>query len=232
MIMQQRNRVWEIDFIRGIAIILMTIFHLIVDLKDFYAYKIEYLSGFWYYEGKLSAILFMLVSGISCTFSKSNIKRGLKVFSFGMLLTLTTYFYDPETYIRFGILHFLGASMILYNFIKNLNNKMLIAISILFILVGNIFSDMLVDSPYLFPIGLINKNFASLDYYPLFPWFGIFAAGILIGKTVYKNRKSIFPFNFKHDFISLLGKHSLPIYLIHQPALLAILFVIHKYILK
>lgn len=227
--MQKNNRVWEIDFARGIAILLMVTFHLIVDLKDFYSYDVEYMSGLWYYEGKLSAILFMIVSGISCTFSKSNSKRGVKVFTFGLILTVITFFFSPQTYIRFGILHFLGISMILYDLINRLDVKWIAAIGSLSFIAGSYFSKITVKSPYLFPIGLMDKNFASMDYYALFPWFGVFSIGIIIGKTVYKKRKSIFNFKYENTFFSFLAKHSLSIYLLHQPALLGVLYIWHSF---
>ena len=51
MLKQPLSRILEIDALRGVAIILMVIFHIIVDLTDFYGYHFQYLSGFWYYEG-------------------------------------------------------------------------------------------------------------------------------------------------------------------------------------
>src|SRR5665647_1682285 len=112
------NRIWEIDLIRGIAIILMIIFHLIVDLKDFYGYNLDYFRGFWYIEGKFSAILFMLICGVSSTLGRNNIRHGLKVFIWAMILTAVTYIYNGSCYILFGILHFLGISLLSANFMR------------------------------------------------------------------------------------------------------------------
>lgn len=223
-----KNRIWEIDFLRGIAIVLMVIFHLIYDLSDFYSYNIEYLSGFWYYEGKLSAILFMLISGISCSFSRNNLKRGAFVFSAGMILTLFTLITFPSMYIRFGILHLLGASMIIYHFIRRVKNIYLIIFSAVIISLGNIFSNMTVKSPFLFMLGLRDANFASLDYYPLLPWLGVFLLGVVLGRILYKERKSLFKFEPKFNPLSYMGQHSLLIYFVHQPVLIAALYIIHK----
>ncbi len=231
--MHTNKRIWEIDFIRGIAIILMVIFHVIVDLKDFHDLHFEYLNGFWYYEGKLAAILFIVISGISCTFSRNTMKRGITVFAFGMVVTVATYFFDPQTYINFGILHFLGASMILASFLNKLGKKNVIFLwGTIIIIVGYLFDHMYVNSPYLFPVGLITKHYQSLDFYPLFPWFGIFLYGMGLGKTLYANKKSLLAFLPKHDFISLIGRHSLAIYLLHQPVLLTTLYVIFYFTTK
>lgn len=224
---QSKNRIWEIDFIRGIAIILMIIFHLVVDLKDFYSYNLDYLNGFWFYLGKTSAVLFMLVSGVSSSFSRS-FKRGMMIFGFGMLLTIITYFYDPQTYIVFGILHLLGVSMILAPFFNQLDKLYIFIIATLVILMGIYFDPIYINTSYLIPIGLKNNGFRSMDYYPLFPWFGVFLYGIIISKVLNINKRIFIFFIPRNDLISYLGRHSLMIYLTHQPVLLAILFLIHR----
>lgn len=223
-----KDRVWEIDFIRGAAIILMVLFHLIFDLREFYSINIEYSTGFWYYEGKLSAIIFILTSGISSTFSKNNLKRGGAVIGLGIVITLITYVYDSDTYIRFGILHLLGSSMILYHFIKKFSNICIFLIGTTAIVLGSKFSNLAVQSPYLFIFGLINKGFASLDYYPLLPWAGVFIYGAIIGRTLYSKRKSLFPNANRFKFLPYLGQHSLFIYLTHQPMLLVLLYLSNK----
>lgn len=228
--MGAKNRIGEIDCIRGIAIIFMVIFHLIVDLKDFYHYNINYLSGFWYYIGKAAAILFILVSGVSSTFSKNNLKRGTMVFLFGMLLTVITYFFNSALFIRFGILHFLGISMIAAHLIKGLNQWLLLMIGSITLIVGYFFNNIYVDIPYLFPIGLMDRHFSSMDYYPMFPWFGLFLYGIVIGKTVYSQRKSLLAYDMTDNILSYMGQHSLLIYLLHQPLILMVLYGIHYFI--
>lgn len=223
------KRAWEIDYLRGIAIILMILFHLIFDLTEFYNHSIPYLSGFWYYEGKMAAILFIFVSGISSNFSERNLQRGVKVFGFGMLLSVVTFIPFPQDFIKFGILHFFGISMIIYHFIRKLDRKYLLLIAVAAIIVGNIFDKMTVSVPYLFPIGLLNNSFSSLDYYPLLPWIGVFLFGAVIGKTFYKKRESIFKFEAPSiKILSYHSQHSILIYLLQQPILLALLYIIHK----
>jgi len=230
--MSKNNRIWEIDLLRTVAIILMIIFHTVVDLKDYYGYNIEYLRGFWYYEGKLSAIIFIFVSGISSTFSRNNLKRGLRVFMWGMVLTGVTYFYNKEYYIKFGILHFLGISMMLYHFvntsIKEYYFRYFFIFATLCIVIGNIFSYVTIRLPYLFAIGLTHREFSSMDYYPLLPWFGLFLYGALTGKKIYEEPKSFFHTTYNCPIVSYISRHSLFIYLIHQPIILFILYIIHS----
>ena len=183
------NRIFEIDLIRGIAIILMIIFHLIVDLKDFYNYQLDYLSGFWYLEGKFSAILFILICGISSTLSHNSTRHGIKVFIYAMILTAVTYIFNESCYILFGILHFLGISLLSANYMRRLPMAWLLIVSCGVIMVGLLFSGRYVTSQYLFPIGLMTSTFVSLDYYPLFPWYGVFLLGIVLGKIVYSSKK-------------------------------------------
>ncbi|MBC8016711.1 MAG: DUF1624 domain-containing protein [Sporomusaceae bacterium] len=238
------NRIWEIDFIRGIAIILMIVFHLIVDLKDFYAYNIDYLAGFWYLEGKLSAIIFILISGVSSTLGSGSLSHGSKVFAWGMFLTVVTYLYNPGNYILFGILHFLGISLLSASFMRRLPSSCLAMISCAAIALGILFSERFVSSPYLFPIGLISSTFISLDYYPIFPWYGVFLFGIIVGKIVCADKKRLSlrqaSYIQSESYASLLlirsikltawlGQHSLAIYLIHQPILLALLYTLHLF---
>jgi uncharacterized membrane protein len=224
-----KKRIWEIDFIRGIAIVLMVIFHLVFDLSEFYSYNFDYLKGFWYYEGKISAIMFMIVSGISITLGGNAIKRGLQIFGFGMLLTLITYFVSPKEYIVFGILHFMGISMILYHYIKKLDMKFIFILALLILYVGYRFESMTTNVPFLFPFGLMTSNFVSLDYYPLLPYFGFFLIGTILGKLLYREKRSLFTFELNNNPLSLMGRHSLLIYLVHQPLTLGILYLVHAF---
>lgn len=222
------SRIWEIDFFRGAAIFLMTAFHLIVDLKDFYNFPFEYFQGFWYYVGKLSAVMFILLAGISTCFSRNVRRHGLQVFGWGMVLTGITYFYNPNIYIRFGILHLLGGSLILYSFMTKFRSWILAALAVFVLILGNIFIYKDVAASYLFPLGLTTTDFISMDYYPLLPWTGIFLTGVVIGRILYgEGRKSLI--EKQHDFplIEFLGRHSLVVYLIHQPLLLLLLLLLH-----
>ena len=222
------KRIWELDFFRGIALILMIYFHIVFDMKDIFDYNVIYSSGINYYLGKISAILFMLLSGVSCYLSRSNIRRGVKVLGIAMIITVATHLYSPELGVKFGILHFLGVCMLIAPLFQKLNRYMLLVLGTGSIILGNYFSGTTVSHDYLFVFGIYSEKFVSSDYYPLFPWIGIFMYGMAVGQIFYSNRKSIFNFTMGGNFISKAGRHTLVCYVLHQPLILLILTLVNQ----
>ncbi|QUH26707.1 heparan-alpha-glucosaminide N-acetyltransferase [Serpentinicella alkaliphila] len=221
-----RSRIWELDFLKGVALILMIYFHIIFDLREYYGFNINYSEGINFYIGRFSAILFMLLSGISCSLSKNNLQRGLRLVGLALFITLATTLAGPDYSIKFGILHLLGISIIFYEFIRKLNTNFLALLAGLTIWLGTIFIDSRTELGFLFPIGLINMNFYSADYYPLFPWFGVFLLGAIVGKALYSNKSGYVKFNNNKNIVNKLGQRTLVIYLIHQPLILVVLRVL------
>ncbi|ACV62899.1 protein of unknown function DUF1624 [Desulfofarcimen acetoxidans DSM 771] len=222
------NRIWEIDFIRGIAIILMIIFHLLYDLAVFYNFPINIQTGIIYYTGKIAASLFIVVAGVSCSFSKNNLKRGTLLISLGMLIYLLTAVFVPGSNIIFGILQFLGLSMLLSPLVNRLDPCPLFVIGSIIIISKVYISDLTIGNSWFCPVGLPGPQFSSIDYYPLIPWFGPFLYGIAINKLFYREKHSLFKFSPpQKNLFCFLGQHSLLIYLVHQPVLLLILFLIY-----
>lgn len=230
---QEKNsaRIWELDFFRGIALILMIYFHTVFDLKEFYYLPISYETGINFYIGKTSAILFMLISGVSTHLSRNTVKRGLRVFLYAMLLTVVSHLFNPYYGVKFGILHFLGTSMMLSPIFKKINKYLQIILGITIIILGNFVATIPTQYTFLFPLGLMGPGFLSSDYYPLLPWFGVFLFGMALGKLLYTEKRSIFSFNIKDNVISKAGQHTLIIYLIHQPLIYGLLMGI-KYLFK
>ena len=223
---QDGVRIWELDFFRGIALFFMIYFHIIFDLKEFFGYPVSYGSGFNYLTGKFAVILFTLISGISCFLSRSNAKRGLKILGFGLIISLATHLYDPAFGVKFGVLHFLGTSILLYPLFKKLDRFLLLILGTGIIFLGNYLNRINAANDYFFILGITSNNFISSDYYPLLPWFSIFLYGIALGKILYSQKRSIFSFTLGKNIVSLAGRNTLPIYLVHQPVILAVLWAL------
>ena len=228
------SRFWEIDFIRGIAIIMMIIYHFIFDLNYFKFINVSMSSGFLGIFQKIIAISFITLVGISLTLASSKknlsgiIKKGLLILGLGFVITIITLIFVQDSPVYFGILHLIGTSVVLsVIFLKSF--KLNIILGILSIFIGNILSKIIINFPWFLPFGVKYKGFSSLDYFPLFPWFGFVLIGIFIGKILYKNNQRNFsiveePINLR--LIELLGKKSLLIYMIHQPIIISILYLI------
>lgn len=225
---KKARRLWELDFLRGIALILMVYYHVIYDLKEFYQYPIDYENLPNTIIGKSSAMLFMVLAGISSSLSGSNLKRGLKLLGISLLITLGTHLYDPALGIKFGIIHFLAVCVLLSPWLMKLNNILLLLLAALMVYLGQLIPYIRVTHDYLFVFGLSTPAFTSSDYYPLIPWIAVFILGLVLGKTLYKERKSLVPFTLPDNAVSFIGRHTLSIYLLHQQAILLVLVAVDK----
>lgn len=236
-----------IDELRGIAILIMILFHML------------YQSNLWLNVGgdliNLSLIkilkliaqfLFISISGICSEFSKDNYKRGLVCIYSGILITLITNILIPEEAITFGILHLLGCSIIIYEILRrkllNYNSKTLLFIFILLFIISftmyysgflekiiiniDCFNNMK-EKGLLNFIGVRSSVFISSDYFPIFPWIYLFFLGGIKGKIIINNSNRKYYFNKKNEILCFLGRHSLSIYLVHIPIILLIIYPIH-----
>lgn len=224
--MNTKKRIWELDFFRGIALMAMVYFHVVYDMREFFNFSIRYEAGMNFYIGKFSVILFILISGISCSLSRSNAKRGLKLLGVALLVSLFSYIYNPGFVIKFGIIHFFAASMLLYPLINRLNTLFLFAFGTVIIALNTYTSKISVSNDVLFPFGVTSPGFVSSDYYSLIPWLGLFFYGIALGRILYKNRVSLFGFEIGNNPISFFGRHTLILYVIHQPLIIGVLSAI------
>lgn len=241
------KRFWEIDSLRGIAIVMMVTFHLIFDLYFFGIYSFDVHSGFLWWFARLTASIFIFLVGVSLSISYSRtilktnygaqkslfskyLKRGLKIFGYGLIITVVTWIFVGQGFIIFGILHFIGIAIILeYPFLKRKYINLILGTS--FIAAGIYLMSFNFDFYGLLWLGFTPYNFYTLDYFPLLPWLGVVSLGIFLGNTLYENYTRHFklPDLSKYSLVKasgFLGRHSLIIYLIHQPILLLILYLL------
>ena len=246
-----KDRAWELDFLRGVALILMLFMHFSWDVRyEFGVRTFEYLESdwFWTFGHPVIVTLFVSVSGICCTFSRNNVKRGLKLLAAWGALTLTTFlitkYLGIDCLILFNVLSVLTCGVFLYALIAYIEKKTKAnpnAVNVIMGIVGlyivicgcNIhYMDFASDSLLFLPIGFTISGIPSqADYMPLFPWLGIFLLGCVIGRTCYKEKKTLFPSADKtmkaiSRPVEFIGRHSLIIYLVHQPVVYGILYVI------
>jgi uncharacterized membrane protein len=183
--------------------------------------------------------VFLIISGISYTFSKSNLSRSLKLLIVAVLISVVTglieYFTGMRMFIIFGVIHMYALSTFLtYVFRKIWNNEMFIlTIGMLIILVG--LAIRFWDLHYISSIGLgdipgilLGTKAYGADYFGLAPYLGIIMVGTVIGNAYYKNKVTLFPQAkiTKNNICVKAGKYSLHIFLLHQLVLFAIIIIV------
>ena len=113
------GRVLLFDELRGLSILLVVIYHGAFDLIAVYGVRIPIFDAplLQKFLQPLFAGLFVFISGAVSRYSRSNLRRGLACFACGLLITLVTGLL-PMVPDRFGILHLLGASMVLFALLR------------------------------------------------------------------------------------------------------------------
>jgi len=221
------SRDQALDLMRGIAIIMMIVFHLIYDLNTF-GYTNIPLSNFWLtsYWRYLIVFLFLNAVGISLViaygknFSLNKFIKRLALLGLAALsVSLGTYILFPDAWVYFGILHLIWtATLIAIIFVQFPKTSLFVA-ALIFILGYLNLPDLsffrFLLSDYL-PL-------SSVDFYPLFPWIAFVFTGIYLGHNpIYKK-----VFFMKVPFLQLVGQHSLIIYLLHQVILFSLVGAIY-----
>ena len=230
-----KQRYELLDTLRGFSLVNMIFYHFIWDLIYIFSVIDNVWPNLFYIWQQFICSSFIFISGFCWPLSRNHLQRGLTIFACGILITLVTYIFLPQNTIVFSILTFLGSAALfllilpqrflkikpLYGFILSL---------CLFILSKNItrgylgFSFCKISLPpeiyanhFTAYLGFPHDSFSSADYFPLLPWLFLFSSGYYAYQYCYaKNilakfsRKIFPPLNF-------CGKHSLFIYLIHQP---------------
>jgi uncharacterized membrane protein len=246
-----KDRAWELDFLRGIAILMMLFMHMSWDVRyEFGADVFSYLEKgwFWSFIHPVIVVLFVSVSGICCTFSRNNAKRGLKLLgaTAGMYLVtyLVTTFAGINCLILFNVLAVLTCGIFLYALISFIEKKTNARPDVINVITGLIglyivicgcdihYMDYATDNLLFLPVGFDIKGAPWMaDYMPLFPWLGVFLIGCVIGRMCYKDKKTLFAgrgkvMNAISRPVEFIGRHSLIIYLAHQPVVYAVLYLI------
>lgn len=257
----KKDRAYELDLLRGIAIVMMMCMHFSYDVRyEFGLDMFSYLESDWYwiFVHPLNLVLFVGVSGICCSFSRNNVVRGAKLLAVALAFTGITvgithltyklaesYTFIPKVYcvILFNVLHMLSVSTLFYALLVFILNKLKLndkAQALIIGLIGSYITTLLLRIHYLdgtssnwllIPLGIeVDGAPAVVDYMHLIPWMGVFLIGAAIGKVCYTDKRSLFPkpsdtlCKIKAP-IEFLGRHSLIVYLIHQPIGFMILYL-------
>lgn len=229
-------RIRGVDAARGLAVALMVGYHLCFDLNYFQLAAFDfYHSPFWLNARATIVTLFLLLVGISLHLATAN---GLRLASFlrrlgllascAALVSAASYSMFPASGIFFGVLHFIALASLLGLLFTRFYGANLI-VGMAWIAAGLLAQHSWFDQPWANWIGFMTHKPVTEDYVPLFPWFGVVLLGLYLGKTLslrgdWRKLANRQPGSPPARLLNWAGKHSLAIYMLHQPVLLGILY--------
>jgi uncharacterized membrane protein len=228
-----RPRLPGIDVLRGIAVAAMIIFHFAWDLR-FFGFIETNISQhlFWANFARAIAGSFLILSGISLVlltrdgFDRDKFLKRLGIIgSAALLVTIVTFFSMPKSFIFFGILHCIALSSVLALPFLRLPLVVTAGVAVAVFALPLGLAHPFFDTPWLQWTGLGTILPVTNDYVPVFPWFALALVGVVIGKFIVQS-----PPVWMQDkpegvraFTARAGRLSLPIYLLHQPMLMALI---------
>ena len=243
-----KERFGMLDGLRGFALANMIIYHTLYDIVYIFGHPMAWYQGTAGYLWQQSICwCFILLSGFCFSMGSRPLKRGAMIFAFGCAISLITAVVMPEQQVRFGILSLVGSSMMLTYlaepFLKGV--KPLLGLFICFgmflitksvpmggIGVGdNIVSTLphvLYQWEWGYPLGFPSAGFFSSDYFPLLPWLFLYWTG-WYGKRVVGDLSRFSWLKPTPPILGWMGKNSIWLYLVHQPVVYIILFLLNQW---
>lgn len=230
-----KKRIWELDALRGLCILGVVAVHLIFDLVELYGILSWSYPAWFTLLMQWGGVVFLVLSGICVTLGSHCVKRGLMVLAGGLLCTAVTWLmwkngFDKSIIIYFGVLHCLGCCMLLWPMYKPMGWWALAFHGLTFIAAGFLIADIPAPAPWMMGLGFDLPGVATSDYFPLLPNLGFFLVGAALGRLLYKNKKSLLPCFSEKSWLArplcFCGRHSLWIYLLHQPVLTVICYLL------
>jgi uncharacterized membrane protein len=241
----QKSRFAWLDTLRGFALLCMASYHFMWDLADFDYLDAGFPSTGWpRLYARAIATTFLFMAGFSLVLAHGKTirwpsfwRRWALIAASAAAITVATWFFMPQGFIFFGILHEMAlASLVGLAFLR-LPWFVSMALAVALIAFG--VSDMLdqvrspvFDAPWLWWVGLSTSLHNSFDYVPLLPWFGPFLLGLSVARIdalqrwLRREPGKQAPASRAHfALLAFFGRNSLVFYLVHQPLLIGALYV-------
>jgi len=227
------SRIPAIDAARGVAIIAMVAYHFCFDLRYFGITHSDFEHDpRWLAARSLILGSFMLIAGVSLVLASRNVdanRRWLahvaKIAVAALLVTAASAAMFPQSFIWFGVLHAIAVSLLLAR--PFVSKPALAAIVGMVVLLAGVTLDHpAFDGRALGWIGFMTAKPMTEDYVPLFPWAGVLLLGIAVGDRLLRVQFApLAALGRSPRWLRFLGRHSLAIYLVHQPVLIGLLWL-------
>jgi uncharacterized membrane protein len=227
------SRIAGVDALRGLAIVAMVAYHLSFDLRYFGITQSDFEHDLrWLTARTLILSSFLLLAGISAVLAQrqalpfAHWLRHIGVIAgAALLVTAGSRLLFPQSFIWFGVLHAIALSLLLA---RPLLGRPVAAalVGIAVIIAGSAFHDAAFDNRMLGWLGFMTAKPVTEDYVPLFPWAGVLLLGVAAGHALVRTHfAALAPLSRVPPPLRVLGRHSLVVYLLHQPLLIALLWL-------
>ena len=227
------NRIAGLDALRGLAIVAMIAYHLCFDLRYFGVTHWDFEHDLrWLTARTLILSSFLLIAGISAVLAQrqaSPFRHWLRhvgiIAGAALLVSAGSWLMFPRSFIWFGVLHAIALSLLLA---RPLTGRPVVAalVGIAVIVAGSTYANAAFDNRMLGWIGFMTAKPVTEDYVPLFPWTGVLLLGVAAGHALVRTRfAALAPLARLPAALRFLGRHSLIVYLLHQPLLLGLLWL-------
>jgi len=225
---QQAPRVEGLDALRGVAIVAMVVYHFCFDLRYFGVARWDFEHDIrWLAARTLILSSFLLIAGISAALARRDPAADARwprhvavIGGAALLVTAASAMMFPRSFIWFGVLHAIALSLLLARPLID-RPRAALAAGVIVIAAGVMLSSQHFDNRMLGWLGFMTGKPMTEDYVPLFPWSGVLFLGIAAGHAlVASNFAMLAPLARMPRALRFLGRHSLAVYLVHQPLLL------------
>jgi uncharacterized membrane protein len=221
------GRIPAVDALRGLAVVAMIAFHFCFDLAHFRLAGWDfYRDPFWLTARTLILASFLLLAGASLVLAQRTPhgrvrfwRHVAQVAACAVLVSVGSYLVYPRSYIWFGVLHAIAVSLVLIRPLAG-HPRLALALGIAVIAAGNFVASPWFDGRTWGWLGFATVKPVTEDYVPLFPWTGVMLVGVALGHALVRNDfRAIAPFARLPRWVAWLGRHSLVVYMAHQPLL-------------
>ena len=212
-----KERYSLIDAIRGLAVVNMVLYHFLFDVYILQGFNVGWRSipGVHIWQ-QCICWTFILVSGLSWHLGSHRLRNGLIINGCGLLVTVVTLIAEPDEAIWCGVLTLLGCSLLLALLTRDVQIRWLSFLG------EDLYRlpDALYQTNWLTIFGFPRADFYSSDYFPIFPWFFLYLTGLFAGRLILKKPTDVL--YRKIPVLDWIGRHSLWIYMIHQPVAMVV----------